>query len=51
LIVFNYLDTMTPDDVISKVPVHCIFILWVNTQNLTGWKWWYLWKKCHLMKY
>jgi len=22
--------------------VHCIFILWANTQNLTGWKRWVL---------
>jgi len=25
--------------------VHCIFILWVNTQNLTGWKRWVLVEK------
>jgi len=25
--------------------VHCIFILWANTQNLTGWKRWILVEK------
>jgi len=37
---FTIPDTMTRDkeknDVISEKLVHCISILWVNTQNLTG---------------
>ena len=32
-------------DVISEMLVHCIFIFWVNTQNLTGWKRWELVEK------
>jgi len=31
--------TMTKMALFSEKLVHCIFILWVNTQNLTGWKW------------
>jgi len=27
---------MMKNDVISEKLLHCIFILWVNTQNLTG---------------
>jgi len=27
---------MTKNDVISEQLVHCMFILWVNTQNLMG---------------
>ena len=41
-------DTDTCDDgkitSFSKL-VHCIFVLWVNTQNFTGWKWWVLVEK------
>jgi len=38
-------DTKSDDDkndVISEKLLHCIFLLWLNTQNLTGWKWWVL---------
>jgi len=37
--VIDYLqDTTVKTDVISKKLVHCIFIFWVNTLNLTRWK-------------
>jgi len=32
----------TKNDVISEKLVHCIFIFWVNTPNLTEWKRWVL---------
>jgi len=38
---------MMKNDVISGKLVHCIFISWVDTQNLTWWKRWvldYWWK-------
>jgi len=41
-------DTTTRDDkndVISEKLVHCIFIFWVNNQNLTWWKLWVLMEK------
>jgi len=40
LIVIQLSDFKTRDDkkigVISEAGIHCIFILWANTQNLTG---------------
>jgi len=35
------------DEKMTSFPklVHCIFILWANTQNLTGWKRWVLEEK------
>ena len=54
-IVYNYRTLWHPmakNDVISKKLVHCIFIFWVNAQNMTGWKQWVLVENiCHLMKY
>jgi len=47
-IIYNYpalRHVMTKSDVIPEKLVHCIFIFWVNTQNLTGWNWWVLVEK------